>query len=109
MYNIAIISSSIRIGRNSHRVALYLSNYIKSNNLGHVEMLDLYEYQFPLFSERLKYLKNPPEGVLQFAEKIKGADGVIVVTPEYNGGYPAALKNVIATAKDRTFLKSRSM
>ena len=30
-----------------------------------------------------------------FAEKIKSADGIIIVTPEYNGGYPASLKNVI--------------
>lgn len=95
MYSIAMISSSVRTGRNSHRVALYLSNYIKSNNLGTVDMLDLHELQFPLFSERLQYLQNPSENILQFAETIKKADGVLVVTPEYNGGYPAALKNVM--------------
>ncbi len=31
----------------------------------------------------------------EFREKILGADGVIIVTPEYNGGYPASLKNVV--------------
>jgi len=31
----------------------------------------------------------------QFAEKIKSSDGVIIVTPEYNGSIPASLKNVI--------------
>lgn len=93
--SIVIISSSVRTGRNSHRVTLYLKNYITTNGLGNVEILDLYEYQFPIFSERLQYLQNPPENVVQFADKIKGADGVIVVTPEYNGGYPAALKNVV--------------
>jgi NAD(P)H-dependent FMN reductase len=95
MHNIAIISASVRTGRNSHRVALYLSNYITSTQVGNAEMLDLYEYQFPLFSERLRNLTNPPAGATAFAEKIKNADGVIIVTPEYNGGYPAALKNVI--------------
>jgi NAD(P)H-dependent FMN reductase len=95
MYNIVIISSSVRTGRNSHRVAIYLENYIAQSGLGNAEILDLYEYQFPIFSERLQYLQNPPDNVVQFAEKIKSADGVIVVTPEYNGGYPAALKNVI--------------
>lgn len=58
-------------------------------------MLDLNEYKFPLFDERLQYMKDPPPAVLQFAEKIKKADGVLIVTPEYNGGYPASLKNVI--------------
>ncbi len=33
--------------------------------------------------------------MLDFATKIKTSDGVLIVTPEYNGGYPASLKNVI--------------
>src|SRR4051812_15557402 len=93
--NIAIISSSIRIGRKSHRVALFFQNYITENALGTVDMLDLNEYKFPVFEERLQFMKDPSPAVLQFANKIKEADGVIIVTPEYNGGYPASLKNVI--------------
>ncbi len=92
---IAIISASVRIGRNSHRVALFFKNYIEANNLATVEILDLMEYNFPIFEERLKFQKDPDPKTNKFAEKIKLADGVIVVTPEYNGGYPASLKNVI--------------
>lgn len=33
--------------------------------------------------------------MLSFANEVNNADGIIVVTPEYNGGYPASLKNVI--------------
>jgi NAD(P)H-dependent FMN reductase len=95
MYNIALISTSVRTGRNSHRVALFLSNYIKENNLAAVDMIDLAEYKFPVFEERLRFMKEPPANVLAFAEKIIKAEGVIVVTPEYNGGYPASLKNAI--------------
>lgn len=93
--NIAIISSSVRIGRNSHRVALFFQNYIIENALGTVDMLDLAAYKFPVFDERLQYMKDPTPEVLDFAGKIKAADGVLIVTPEYNGGYPASLKNVI--------------
>ena len=92
---IAILSSSVRIGRASHRVALYFERYIKENKLADVEVLDLYEYQFPIFDERLRLMKNPTAEVLEFAEDILTADGIIIVTPEYNGGYPAALKNAI--------------
>ena len=95
MHNIAIISSSVRTGRKSHRVALYLAGFINEHKLGNVDMLDLNEYRFPLFDERLNFMPDPPANVLQFAEKITNAAGVLVVTPEYNGGYPAALKNVI--------------
>jgi NAD(P)H-dependent FMN reductase len=48
-----------------------------------------------LFEERLPYLTSPSEKVKEFASSIRSADGVIIVTPEYNGGYPASLKNAI--------------
>lgn len=93
MPHIAIISSSVRIGRVSHRVALFLKNYITGNNLGTAEILDLKEYNFPVFDERLNHQQNPLPSAVDFSERIKKADGVIIVTPEYNGGYPSSLKN----------------
>lgn len=95
MPHIAIISSSIRINRVSHRVAVYFNNYLNENHLATSEILDLKKYNFPVFDERLRYQENPSAATLEFAEKIKSADGVIIVTPEYNGGYPPAIKNVI--------------
>lgn len=95
MRTIAIISSSVRRGRNSHRVALYFKNYLQDNSLAEAEIIDLKEYNFPVFDERLNKMDNPSADVLQFAERIRAADGIIIVTPEYNGGYPASLKNVI--------------
>lgn len=95
MPTISIISSSVRIDRVSHRVALFFKNYLTEHNLATPQLLDLKDYNFPIFDERLSYQSNPPASVLDFAEKIKKSDGVIVVTPEYNGGYPASLKNVV--------------
>lgn len=95
MPQITIISSSVRTGRNSHRVALYFKNYLVSNKLAKVKILDLNEYNFPLFDERLRFQKSPSAEMLDFSEKIKAAAGVLIVTPEYNGGYPASLKNAI--------------
>ncbi|MDQ3016016.1 MAG: NAD(P)H-dependent oxidoreductase [Bacteroidota bacterium] len=95
MPHIAIISSSVRIGRNSHRVALYFNQYLQENNNATSEILDLKEYNFPLFDERLSYMKDPSADVLDFAKRIRDADGVILVTPEYNGGYPASVKNIV--------------
>ncbi len=95
MPHIAIISSSVRTGRNSHRVALYFRSFLETNKLSTAEILDLDEYNFPIFEERLRLQKAPTAATLEFAEKIKAADGVLIVTPEYNGGYPASLKNVV--------------
>lgn len=93
--HIVILSASVREGRMSHRVALFFKKFIEEKNLASVEIADLNEYQFPVFNERLWLLKNPGEKVLEFAGKIKNASGVLIVTPEYNGGYPASLKNAI--------------
>jgi NAD(P)H-dependent FMN reductase len=95
MPHIRILSSSIRPDRKSHRVALYFQQYLEENDLATTEILDLKEYNFPLFEGTLETLQNPPENVLDFANKIQTADGIIIVSPEYNGGIPASLKNVI--------------
>lgn len=95
MPHIAIISASVRTGRNSHRVALYFKKYLEENKIATAEILDLSAYNFPVFHERLQHQENPSKEVLDFAEKVKTSDGVIIVTPEYNGGYPASLKNVV--------------
>lgn len=105
MPHIAILSASVRTGRHSHRVALYFKKYLEENNLATAELLDLNQYQFPLFNERLKFQPNPSSSVIEFAAKIKSADGVIIVTPEYNGGYPASLKNVIDLLYEEWFKK----
>ena len=95
MQHIAILSASVRIGRNSHRVALFLKRMIEENNLATVEIIDLNEYRFPIFNERLMFQKNPAPDLLDYSKSIKEADGILIVTPEYNGGYPASLKNAI--------------
>ena len=95
MKNILIISSSVRNGRNSHRVALYFKNYLEENQIANAKIIDLKTLDFPIFEERLKFISEPTEAMLSLADDIKNSDGIIVVTPEYNGGYPASLKNVI--------------
>jgi NAD(P)H-dependent FMN reductase len=95
MYHISIISSSIRTGRKSHNVALYFQNFLNENRLATVEILDLASYNFPIFEAPLKYQSNPSIVALEFKNKIISSDGIIIVTPEYNGSIPASLKNVI--------------
>ncbi|MHA4896325.1 NADPH-dependent FMN reductase [Pedobacter sp. PWIIR3] len=93
--HIVVLSASVRQGRNSHRVALYFKNYVTENNLATIDVVDLAAYDFPLFEERLQFMPDPSAAILDFQKRISSADGIIVVTPEYNGGYPASLKNVI--------------
>lgn len=100
MEHICIISSSIRKNRFSHRAALYLHGILKNKYHIEAEILDLLRYKFPLFEERLKFLDSPSQDTIDFAEKVRKADGLILVVPEYNGGYPASIKNVIDLLTD---------
>lgn len=95
MKHIAIISASVREGRLSHRIALFIQRYIEQNNLATAEVLDLKAYNFPLFDERYIYQDNPSEKVRDYVERFNHADGIIIVSPVYNASFPASLKNVI--------------
>lgn len=94
MPSVVIISSSVRSDRKSDRVATYLQGYMRDHSLAEAEIADLSAFDFPVFTERLSHQENPAPGAVALATMIKNSDGVIIVTPEYNGGYPASLKNV---------------
>ncbi len=91
---IAVISGSHRMGRQSHRIAEYM--VALANTKGHEGiMLDIVAYDFPVMDERLGYLEVPHPGLEDFSNKVKTADAVIIVTPEYNGGMAGSLKNTL--------------
>lgn len=95
MYHLSILSSSIRTGRKSHNVALYFEKFLSDNYPVIVEILDLKEYDFPIFEAPFQYQILPSKSIIQFRDKIIASDGVLIVSPEYNGSFPASLKNVI--------------
>ena len=56
--------------------------------------LDFVEFgDLPFYNEDIE--KDPPQQWTRFRERIRGADAVLFVTPEYNRSVPAALKNAI--------------
>jgi chromate reductase len=48
---------------------------------------------FPLFNQDLE--QSPPQVINDFKAKIKAADAILIVTPEYNYSIPGFLKNAI--------------
>lgn len=56
------------------------------------EVLDMKDYQAPLFSED-EEKKGFPQAIHDLNEKLKTADGFIVSLAEHNGSYAAAYKN----------------
>jgi chromate reductase, NAD(P)H dehydrogenase (quinone) len=50
---------------------------------------------FPLYNADVQHSSGFPGGVNALADSIRAADGVIIVTPEYNFSIPGGLKNAI--------------
>lgn len=97
--NIKIILASIRDNRFGDKPAAWIMEQAKTVEGITVELLDLRDYQLPLFAEGVSpaYVEgeyNTPD-VNRWANKIAESDAFIIVTPEYNHGYPASLKNNI--------------
>lgn len=95
MFYIPIICGSTRRDRQSIKVAKFVLARLKQRANVETELLDLLELNFPIMEERLHRRDDPPPGVAEFGEKIGRADSVIIVSPEYNNGYPGVLKNAL--------------
>lgn len=61
---------------------------------GEVEILDLNDYELPLFSVDREDELGQPELARKFFDKIGACDGVIISFAEHNGNYSAAYKNL---------------
>ena len=91
---ISIVSGSSRKGRRSHRVALGLENQIGA--AGHkAVIIDLMQLQLPPFVERFGNVEDPTRKLAEISEIMKESDGLIFLTPEYNGAMSSGLKNFI--------------
>lgn len=94
MLNIPIILGSTRRGRQSSKVAKFLFQRMRAAGV-ETELLDLAEFDFPIMEERLSKRDDPPPRLREFADKVKAADALCIVSPEYNNGYPGVLKNAL--------------
>ncbi|MBP5976157.1 NAD(P)H-dependent oxidoreductase [Brasilonema sp. CT11] len=101
---IPVLLGSSRIGRQSVKVAQFILEELRlwDSKAGRssvvrvqTELIDLHEYGLPILEERLNQTSNAPPTVVQFCSKLGQADGVLIVTPEYKGGYPGVLKNAL--------------
>jgi NAD(P)H-dependent FMN reductase len=94
MYTVPVIVGSTRRGRQTPKVARFVMHAMPRFGLS-PKKVDLRDYEIPFLVERLKYLDNPPADVVRFAEVVAMGPGLVVVSPEYNGGCPGVLKNAL--------------
>ena len=97
MYNLKIISSSTREGRKGPAVAAWIFEEAKKQAEYSTELLDLAEINLPFIDEpeHPKLQKYQHEHTKKWSHTIDSADAFIIVTPEYNFGFPATIKNAL--------------
>jgi NAD(P)H-dependent FMN reductase len=59
-----------------------------------IEILDLNDYELPIYSQDKEVELGTPALVKQFLEKIVSADVIVISFAEHNGSYTAAYKNL---------------
>ena len=97
MIRIGIIIGSTRPGRNGEAVAKWTYEIAQKRSDAEFELVDIKDFNLPLLDEPVppslgQYSK---EHTKVWAAKINSFDAYVFVTPEYNHGTSAALKNAI--------------
>jgi len=97
MAHIQVIVGSTRPGRSGRKVADWFLSNADVPTGSTVELIDLADIGLPLLDEPISAMNNQysKEHTKQWSEIVAKADGYVWVTPEYNHGTSAALKNAI--------------
>jgi len=92
-----VIAASVRPRRIAHQIAAWVAEVGHAATGAAFEVVDLKDWPLPMDDEP----GIPAAGGYEFehtrawSRKIAGAGAVIFVTPQYNWGYPAPLKNAL--------------
>ncbi|MDZ4696194.1 MAG: NAD(P)H-dependent oxidoreductase [Deltaproteobacteria bacterium] len=97
MLKIAVVTGSTRPGRKALAVSQWVLQNATSRTDAQFELLDIQDFNLPLLDEPLPPMmgKYSKPHTLAWAAKVATYDGFVFVTPEYNHGPSAALKNAI--------------
>ncbi len=94
---IGIILGSTRLGRSSDKIGKNLEKIANAKGIA-VEIIDLRDYSLPFLQEeiipaRRTVILDP--SVQKWSDKIVSMPAFVIVSPEYNAGYPGVLKNAL--------------
>lgn len=92
---IEIISGSARNKTVTNRVALHLEGLLIQQTEHEVNVLDARDYDLPPVQNVWSSIDKTPDEFKSLAKRIFNADAFILVSPEYNGSYSPALKNLL--------------
>jgi NAD(P)H-dependent FMN reductase len=93
---VAVIVGSVRDGRFGPVVANWFIEQARSHGL-QPDVIDLMDYPLPVHLPNFGSQPAPDVAEVRerLGERLTAADAFVIITPEYNHGVPASVKNVI--------------
>ena len=79
----------------SRRVAINLKKWLDSNTEHETNIIDMKDWSLPAVQSVFVSIDRTPDQFKPLAERIFKAEAFILVTPEYNGSYSPAMKNLL--------------
>ena len=101
----AVIAASTRQASLNGALARQIADHLRAG--GHpVDLIDLTDYEMPLYHGDLEADQGIPAATIALAERLATSSRLVITSPEYNGSFPALLKNTIdwLTRADRAVL-----
>lgn len=99
---LAVVIGSVRGGRFGEPVGKWFTEEARRHGGFDVDLVDLLEHRLP--NEMPVFGTDPEAGAAEtradLAKRFAAADAFVLVTPEYNHSFPAALKNVLDWFRD---------
>lgn len=89
--NIVVLLGTNRKDRQSEHAAKWLSGKLEERDDLSVRFFDPRDFQLPHDHYGMEIGDQFPE----WKEAVTAADGLVIVTPEYNHGYPGILKSIL--------------
>jgi NAD(P)H-dependent FMN reductase len=95
MIDILVVSGSNRSGRQSVKAAEHIVDFLNSHAEVRAKILDLAEYRLPPFDDSDQRSAEVQNDIENIRTQFQACHGMVVVTPEYNGGMAGSLKNTL--------------
>lgn len=97
MIRLAVLNAATSPNRLGNHITDWVIDRLGTNRAFVIDRIDLRDVGLPLFDEPdlPRYGRHRHEHTRRWAQRIDAADAFVVVSPEYNRGYSALLKNAL--------------
>src|ERR1041385_8373826 len=93
--NIEIVSGSPRRDSVTHRVVIFLERYLREHSGHNVGVIDVRDWELDVLQQEIyRSAEAAPVMLKPLVQRMFAANAFVLVTPEYNGSYTPALKNI---------------